>query len=63
MPQISCKTWSETPTFGFVNASIVLIKSGDVKLRGLNLKMAEDIKAGGESFWWQGDCKPIERVL
>ena len=20
--------------------------------------MAEEIKAGGESFWWQGDCKP-----
>ena len=20
--------------------------------------MAEEIKAGGESSWWQGDCKP-----
>ena len=26
--------------------------------REVNLKMAEEIKAGGESFWWQGDCKP-----
>ena len=24
----------------------------------MNLKMAEEIKAGGESSWWQGDCKP-----
>ena len=20
--------------------------------------MAEEIKVGGESSWWQGDCKP-----
>ena len=26
--------------------------------REVNLKMAEEIKAGGESSWWQGDCKP-----
>ena len=25
--------------------------------REVNLKMAEEIKAGGESSWWQGDCK------
>ena len=24
----------------------------------MNLKMAEEIKAGVESSWWQGDCKP-----
>ena len=24
----------------------------------VNLKMAEEIKADGESSWWQGDCKP-----
>ena len=25
----------------------------------MNLQMAEEIKAGGESSWWrQGDCKP-----
>ena len=24
----------------------------------MNLKMAEEIKAGGESSWWQADCKP-----
>ena len=45
-------------TFGFVNASILLIKIGDIKLREVNLKMAEEIKADGESSWWQGDCKP-----
>ena len=26
--------------------------------REVNLKMEEEIKAGGESSWWQGDCKP-----
>ena len=26
--------------------------------REVNLKMAEEIKADGESSWWQGDCKP-----
>ena len=26
--------------------------------REVNLRMAEEIKAGGESSWWQGDCKP-----
>ena len=33
MPQISCTTWYEIQTFGFVNASILVIKIGDVKLR------------------------------
>ena len=33
VPQISCTTWCEIQTFGFVNASILLIKIGDVKLR------------------------------
>ena len=33
MPQISYTTWCEIQTFGFVNASILLIKIGDVKLR------------------------------
>ena len=23
-----------------------------------NLMMAEEIKAGDKSSWWQGDCKP-----
>ena len=25
--------------------------------------MAEEIKAGGESFWWQGDCKPNRTAI
>ena len=58
MPQISCTTWYEIQTFGFVNASILVIKIGVVKLREVNLKMAEEIKAGGESSWWEGDCRP-----
>ena len=29
--------------------------------REVKLKMAEEIKAGGESSWWQGDCKPKRR--
>ena len=58
MLQISCTTWRQIQTFGFVNASILLIKIGDVKLREVNLKMAEEIKAGGQSSWWQGDYKP-----
>ena len=33
VPQISCTTWCEIQTFGFVNATILLIKIGDVKLR------------------------------
>ena len=48
MPQISCTTWYE------IHASILVIKIGQ---REVNLKMAEEIKAGGESSWWQGDCK------
>ena len=31
--------------------------------REVNLKMAEEIKAGGESFWWQGDCKPNRTAI
>ena len=27
-------------------------------MREVNLQMAEEIKAGGQSSWWQGDCKP-----
>ena len=33
MLQISFTTWRQIQTFGFVNASILLIKIGDVKLR------------------------------
>ena len=45
--------------FGFVNASILLIRNGKHGVeREVNLQMAEEIKAGGGSFWWQGDCKP-----
>ena len=40
-----------------MKASILLLKIGDVNLREVNLKMAEEIKVGGESAWWQGDCK------
>ena len=47
VPQISCTTWCEIQTIGFVNASILLIKIG----REMNLQMAEEIKAGGESSW------------
>ena len=31
VPQISCTTWREIQTFGFVNASFLLIKIGDIK--------------------------------
>ena len=24
----------------------------------MSLKISEEIKAGGESSWWQADCKP-----
>ena len=27
-------------------------------MREVNVRMAEEIKAGGEFSWWQGDCKP-----
>ena len=33
MPQISCTTWCQIQTFGFVNASILHINIGDVKLK------------------------------
>ena len=33
IPQISCTTWRQIKTFGFANASILLMKIGDVKLR------------------------------
>ena len=56
VPQISCTIWCEIQTFRFVNTSFLLIKIGE---REMNLQMAEEIKAGGESFWWrQADCKP-----
>ena len=58
MPSISSTTWCEIQTFGFVNANILLIKIGDVWEREVNPKMAEEIKDGGESSWWQGGCKP-----
>ena len=59
IPQISCTTWCQIQTFGFVNASILLIKNRKRKVeREVNLKTAEEIKGGGESSWWQGDCKP-----
>ena len=45
--------------FGFVNANILLIRNGKHGVeREVNLQMAEEIKADGGSFWWQGDCKP-----
>ena len=31
--------------------------------REVNLRMAEEIKAGGESSWWQDDCKTNKPVL
>ena len=55
LPQISCSTWCEIQTFGFVNASILSQRKVE---REVNLKMAEEIKVGGESSWCQGDCKP-----
>ena len=55
LPQISCSTWCEIQTFGFVNASILSQRKVE---REVNLKMAEEIKVGGESSWYQGDCKP-----
>ena len=52
MPQISCTTWCQIQTFEF-------LKIRDVKFReGLTWQKAGEIKAGGESSWWQGDCKP-----
>ena len=58
VPQISCTTWCEIQTFGFVNASILIIKIGDVKLREVNRKMVEEIEAGGD-----GTVNLIERIL
>ena len=55
MPQISCSTWCEIQTIGFVNAIILSQRKVE---REVNLKMAEEIKVGGESSWCQGDCKP-----
>ena len=46
MPQISCTTWY--PPYKNRRRKVE---------REVNLKMAEEIKAGGESSW-QGDCKP-----
>ena len=53
MPQISCLTWCEIQTLGFVNANILSQRKVE---REVNLKMAEEIK--GESSWYQDDCKP-----
>ena len=58
VPQISCTTWCEIQTFGFVNAGILIIKIGDVKLREVNRKMVEEIEAGGD-----GTVNLIERIL
>ena len=55
MPQISCSTWCEIQTIGFVNAIILSQRKVE---REVNLKMAEEIKVGGESSWCPGDCKP-----
>ena len=55
MPQISCSTWCEIQTIGFVNAIILSQRKVE---REVNLKMAEEIKVGGESSWCQGNCKP-----
>ena len=55
MPQISCSTWCEIQTIGFVNASILSQRKVE---REVNLKMAEEIKVGGESSCCQGNCKP-----
>ena len=55
IPQISCLTWCEIQTLGFVNANILSQRKVE---REVNLKMAEEIKVGGESSWCQGDCKP-----
>ena len=59
IPQISCTTWCVIQTFGFLNARVPPHKNRRRKAeREVNLKMAEEVKAGGESSWWQGDCKP-----
>ena len=55
IPQISCSTWCEIQTIGFVNASILSQRKVE---REVNLKMAEEIKVGGESSCCQGNCKP-----
>ena len=49
MSQILCTTWCEIQTFGFVNGSILLVKIRRIVEREINLKMAEEIKAGGGS--------------
>ena len=49
MPQISCTTWCEIQTFGFLNASILLIKIGDVKLR----ERGESEDGRRNQSWWR----------
>ena len=46
-------------TFGIVSASIPSHKNRRRKVEiEVNLKIAEEIKARGESARWQSDCKP-----
>ena len=59
MPQISCTGWCVIQTFGIVSASIPSHKNRRRKVEiEVNLKIAEEIKARGESARWQSDCKP-----
>ena len=46
--QISCTTWCEIQTFGFVNASILLIKIGDIKW-----ERDESADGRGNQSWWR----------
>ena len=58
IPQISCTTWCEID-LRVRKCQYPPHKNRRRKVeREVNLKMAEEIKAGGESSWWQGDCKP-----
>ena len=58
--QISCTAWWEIQTIGFVNqCQYPPNKNRGRKVkREVNLKMAEEITAGGESSWSHVDCKP-----
>ena len=59
IPQISCTGWCVIQTFGIVSASIPSHKNRRRKVEiEVNLKIAEEIKARGESARWQSDCKP-----
>ena len=48
VPQISCTTWCEIQTFGFVNASILLIKIGDIKW-----ERYESADGRRNQSWWR----------